>query len=565
MHFFIFRELDNLAPRQLLANAEIKLPNNDRMGTEYEILRTTQAEELRFPSICPETKKWMEERSAANLKPRWINKADFDVEKPVTFPEPNYCKYNHMTITEVFEQFIDNSFIDLLVEETKRYALFKNCTDPKITAEEIRCFIAILFVSGYNDLPSKRHYWDFNEDMKNVAVSQSMRRDRFLQICRFIHCVDNTKIDKNDKAWKIRPLMEKLKEKCIENFIPENDLSYDESMIKYYGKHSCKQFIRGKPIRFGYKMWCLNTKDGYLANFELYQGKSPKANPSYEKYFGKAASPLLVLLDEMPPEKRNLRYNFYMDNLFSGSALFSYLKFRGYSAIGTIRENRIPKLCPLTAKKDFTKKQRGYFESAVEANDGNLYVRWLDNSVVTMISSTCGTQEVTQTKRFSQQLKRTIMVSRPKVVTKYNSFMGGTDQMDQNVNCYRIGVRAKKWYWPIFTWLLDTAMQNSWVLYNKTGRKISQLEFKREITNTYLKKYGVPPKATGRPPASRASSDCRISDTIRYDGSNHLVKHTDGKKKKRCGRNECKSIIRTMCAKCGVGLCIDCFIPFHSR
>lgn len=97
------------------------------------------------------------------------------------------------------------------MEETKRYALFLNFADPKITADEIRCFIAILYVSGYNNLPSKRHYWDSNEDMRNYAVAKSMRRDRFLQICRFLHCADNTKIDPNDNAWKIRHVMEMLK------------------------------------------------------------------------------------------------------------------------------------------------------------------------------------------------------------------------------------------------------------------------------------------------------------------------------------------------------------------
>ncbi|KAG5886598.1 hypothetical protein JTB14_001022 [Gonioctena quinquepunctata] len=162
-------------------------------------------------------------------------------------------------------------------------------------------------------------------------------------------------MDPNDKAWKIRHVMEMLEEKCATNIVPEKHLTYDESMVKYYGKHGCKQFIQGKPIRFGYKMWCLNTKDGYLDNFELYQGKNVKSNNDYET-FGKAASPLLVLLDELSDEKRKLRYILYVDNLFSGSALFSFLRSRGYNAVGSMRNNRIPKRCPLTSKALFKKK-----------------------------------------------------------------------------------------------------------------------------------------------------------------------------------------------------------------
>lgn len=588
-----YRLVDNLTSRQLRANAEIKLSDNRRIGiddgdvevTNESVMNDMISESMaqssnhtvrhtRTPvtyrdSIPNEYQDWMTQREneKSNYKPRWIKGADFDIEKPTSFSVSNYSKYENMSIVDIFEQFIDIEFVEHLVAETRRYALFLNCPDPKITADDIRCFFAILFISGYNNLPSKRHYWDSKDDMKNLAVSQSMRRDRFLQICRFIHCADNTKIDETDRAWKIRPLMEMLKKKCTENFIPEEHLAYDESMVKYFGRHGCKQFIRGKPIRFGYKIWSLNTKDGYLVNFELYQGKGPKANTDYDKLFGKCASPLLVLLDEMPDAKKKLRYKLYMDNLFSGPALFSFLKFRGYSAIGTIRENRIPKECPLLDKRAFVKRDRGYFETAMERCDGHLFVRWMDNSVVTMISSSCGTEEVSQVKRFSQKEKRSVMIPRPNVIAKYNSFMGGTDQMDQNINCYRIGIKGKKWYWPLFTWMLDVAVQNSWVLYNKshTG-KVSQLEFRRELANVYLTKYKVEPKGVGRPPVSAASaSNNRISDDIRFDRTDHLVQRTESNRKRRCAKTACKSIVRTMCRKCDVALCIDCFSAFHSR
>ncbi|KAL3258170.1 hypothetical protein MRX96_046422 [Rhipicephalus microplus] len=40
-------------------------------------------------------------------------------------------------------------------------------------------------------------------------------------------------------------------------------LSIDESMVPYYGHYSCKMFIRGKPIRFGYKIWMKCSSNGY--------------------------------------------------------------------------------------------------------------------------------------------------------------------------------------------------------------------------------------------------------------------------------------------------------------
>lgn len=74
-------------------------------------------------------------------------------------------------------------------------------------------------------------------------------------------------------------------------------------------------------------------------------------------------------------------------------------------------------------KRAFVKRDRGYFETAMERCDGHLYVRWMDNSVVTMISSSCGAEEVSQVKRFSQKEKRSVMIPRPNVIAKYNSFL----------------------------------------------------------------------------------------------------------------------------------------------
>lgn len=102
-------------------------------------------------------------------------------------------------------------------------------------------------------------------------------------------------------------------------------------------------------------------------------------------------------------------------------------------------------------------------------------------------------------------------------------------------------------------------------MFKKIKPNISQLQFRREIVKTLLVKYGTTPKIGGRPSASISSVSCnRISDDIRYDGINHLVIPTSDKKRKRCAGEGCASSIRTMCLKCNVGLCIDCFRIFHT-
>ncbi|GBP64812.1 PiggyBac transposable element-derived protein 3 [Eumeta japonica] len=50
------------------------------------------------------------------------------------------------------------------------------------------------------------------------------------------------------------------------SFLLEEHYSVDEAMIPYYGRHGCKQHIKGKPIRYGFKAWVGATRLGIASN-----------------------------------------------------------------------------------------------------------------------------------------------------------------------------------------------------------------------------------------------------------------------------------------------------------
>ncbi|KAF2901861.1 hypothetical protein ILUMI_04326 [Ignelater luminosus] len=120
----------------------------------------------------------------------------------------------------------------------------------------------------------KRYYWASKDDMRNHAVYNAMRRDRFFEIMRFLHFQDNNKFDPVDILWKLRSLIiSKTQQAFASHFVPEEHMDFEKCMIKYYGHHGCKQLIRRKPTSFGYQVWSMNTKEGYLISFEVYQEK----------------------------------------------------------------------------------------------------------------------------------------------------------------------------------------------------------------------------------------------------------------------------------------------------
>lgn len=95
--------------------------------------------------------KWVRNRQKS--VPEWITGDFYDIVQ--SFPTSNYNHLSNMTPIEFFELFLTDEVINLLVDETRNYTIFKNLNDQNITCDEIRCFIGILLLSEYNQVPSK--------------------------------------------------------------------------------------------------------------------------------------------------------------------------------------------------------------------------------------------------------------------------------------------------------------------------------------------------------------------------------------------------------------------------
>src|SRR6218665_1620670 len=193
---------------------------------------------------------------------QWVKR---DLRQPdLVWPSSRGKTFNpDMSPSSLFEQFFDDEVIELITTMSNLYAA-QQSKQLGVTSSEIRLLLAILLISGYVPLVNRRMFWESSADTHNEAVSSAMSLNRFEELLRFLHVCDNTNLDKTDKLAKLRPLFDKLNKIFMENWPVQQDISIDESMVPYYGRHSSKQFIRGKPIRFGFKVWCLNTRLGYL-------------------------------------------------------------------------------------------------------------------------------------------------------------------------------------------------------------------------------------------------------------------------------------------------------------
>ena len=164
------------------------------------------------------------------------------------------------------------SLISLLVEQTNLYATRdKNMQTFKTNDAEMRKFLGLLLISGYHNLPSEADYWSAAEDLETPIFSNIMARDRFRVIKPYLHVAENHNLAQS-KVAKVLPLLELLRTNCQQFGVFHKNLSIDESMVPYRGLHSAKQYIKGKPVKSGYKLWMLCSSDGYPYNFEIYCG-----------------------------------------------------------------------------------------------------------------------------------------------------------------------------------------------------------------------------------------------------------------------------------------------------
>ena len=112
-------------------------------------------------------------------------------------------------------------------------------------------------------------------------------------------------------------------------------------IVMYYGHNYLKQFMRGKPIRFGYKLWAVCGVSGYCYNFDLYCGKSSKDEGNDGLLLGTN-----VVLKMLEAVKVPNAHSVFFDNFYTGYDLLVHLRNFSYQATGTLRENKLSK-CPL--------------------------------------------------------------------------------------------------------------------------------------------------------------------------------------------------------------------------
>ncbi|XP_063585388.1 piggyBac transposable element-derived protein 4-like [Penaeus indicus] len=246
---------------------------------------------------------------------RWRKKENvprqfgFDVHPGVNIPELDADS----SPLEIFSYFFTDELMDVF---------YRQRPAPS-SVSELSVYIGLRMAMGLTIKPEQRGYWSTNLYDSTPLFPETMPRDRFDQLSRFLPVADNEgSHPPDDRLWKLRPVIE---------------------------------IFQRKRAHFGVKVYKLAVSEGpnhgYICAFEIYMGKDK---------------------GEVPASQRAVV------NLMGAAGLFDK-GLGGTNAVGTVRVNR--KFMP----KDLQVRASGDVDSQSTSTD--MCLQWRDKCVVTMLST----------------------------------------------------------------------------------------------------------------------------------------------------------------------------------
>ena len=306
---------DHLTRRQLIADAEL---NADDEASDQETSATIDK---------PTSSK-------KKMKCCWIKKKAQDSFHHTCEEKLRDSAVHPENDPDFFKLLFTDELMNTIYEETLKYS------GVPFAKEELICVLGILIASGVVAYPRRRLYWSRNDLLRNNEISNSISVNRFEQIFSKLHFFSGEP-NPTDKYFKIKMVFDHVNRAFMSNAPKSNYFAVDECIIPYYGRHNCKQFIRGKPIRFGFKCWAVASPIGYIYQILPYPQETEK--PLSGPDLGSSGNVVYNLMSRVREEFPDEDIHVATDNYFTSVPLFSSLKEDlDIRATGTLRRNRIP-------------------------------------------------------------------------------------------------------------------------------------------------------------------------------------------------------------------------------
>ena len=168
------------------------------------------------------------------------------------------------SVKEVSQLIFTDVIVDHTVKESNRYALLvmgQSTFDKwENVNRDIFAYMGIMVMMGLVNRPSFHDYWRRDPLYYCPPIAERMSRDRFLEIHRYIHFVENNTINPPgdpgyDHLCKVHHVLRMIEDRFWLQCNAHWECSVDEAMVPYKGRSSLKQYMPKKPVRRGLKKY----------------------------------------------------------------------------------------------------------------------------------------------------------------------------------------------------------------------------------------------------------------------------------------------------------------------
>ena len=166
----------------------------------------------------------------------------------------------------------------------------------------------------------------------------------------------------------------------------------------------------------------------------------------------------------------------------------------------------------------------------------------MDSKPVSVISIEYGDNAKVEMERWHKKSKQQILF--PQAFSKYNMYMGGVDLHDQHCNALMPTIHSKKWTWCLFLRLIQAALSNATVFFNKLhpDERKNTKNIVEQVCEYYIEKF----ENADRPKRkNRSASSAGVVDK-------HKI--IIGKRYKFEAEN-CFVYTKSYCSLCEISLC----------
>ena len=473
---------------------------------------------------------------------------------------------------DFFKLYFPDEAIELISNEANRYAeqffdaphdfdshsRFHKWTDT--TFEEISAMLVMKITMGICSKPSLPEYWS-GFWLTRTDFPSVLSRNRFQLLQTFMHLNDNSnRVERGEDGYnplfKVQTLLDITEPTYRQYFCPGQNLSTDESMIKFKGRIFMRQYMPAKPTKWGFKNFVVSdSKTGYAFRHKIYTGR--QAFPR-ERDIGLAEQIVLDLMDGF----ENKGHILYMDNFYSSPQLFRKLQDKQIGACGTVQPLR--KFMPEGLKPRALALRKG--DDPVFYRSNNLVAcAWHDTKRVTFLSTIHTNNTIDKRLRTRRDPTGFRQIEKPVIADRYNANMEGVDLYDQMLGSYSYSHKVQKWYHAIFHNIMETALVNGYIVYRESREEadkiLSTVNFRKSVIDGLLETFD-----------RKTIQQCtHVPNEYTRLKERHFIKRYDNPKYKPdckvCGsmRPRLRKQTSFYCLECDTPLCIvPCFEIFHT-